>query len=544
MSIRDLLRTLRRNVIILLACLAGGAGAGAFLAFSAPTTYTTQTRLFVSSNGSDSTDSLLQNSNLVLDRVPSYVTLVNSPLVVNRVVERLRLTESPDSVARRIEATNPLQTALIEITVQDRTARGAYDLAMSIAEVVTSVVQGIETSSTGFAPVKVTVVSQPEVPARPDLDAPAWRLGVGLLLGLVLGTVLAVARELFDTRLKDPEDLRTKLGLPPLAVITTGEKPDRMPPAVDDAYWTSPGSEGFRQLRTNLQVLVAAGNLRSVLVTGPHPADGAPTVAQYLALALGLAKVRVLLVEANLRQPRLAETFGIAAYPDDDAAGPGLSAVLAGDADIDAAIHRWRDGTLHLLPAGPLSVGSSELLASDAMGDLLGRLERRFDLVIVDAPPLLEAADAAVLATRVDGVVLAVRNRGTTWDAVWRAVQALHDVQARVLGAAVLSRTGVMAAAPRDALRVPVAASRWSAARGPVPAPRAPAAGDDTGPHPRRPLRPVPDLPKPVVLPGVAQPGAPLAGPARPARGVAAVGDNNRVVPHDSADAGRDGTDA
>ena len=512
MSIRDLLRTLRRNLVIVLVCLVAGIGAGAILALRMPSSYTTQTRMFVSSNGSDSTDSLLQNSNLVLDRVPSYVSLVDSPLVVNQVVQRLGLTESPENVARRIEATNPLQTALIEITVRDTTAQGAYDLAVAIAETVMSVVQGIETSATGFVPVKVTVVSQPEMPERPDLAGPAWRIGLGLLLGFAIGAAVAIGREVLDTRLKDPEQLRAKLGLPPLAVIATGAKPERAPSPLDDAFWTSSASEGFRQLRTNLQVLVGSGGLRSIVVTGPNGADGAATVAQNLAIALGLAKVDVLLVEANLRNPRLAATFGI---DDGDPGAGGLAAVLAGTESLDMAIHSWRDGTIHVLPAGPLSMASSELLASDGMEDLLGRLERRFDLLIIDAPPLLEAADAAVLATRADGVVLAVRHRGTPWDAVWRAVQSLHDVQARVLGAAVLTKTRIPDVAPSDAaLRVPVASSRWA---GGVPAQR-----DGATAPPRRPLRPVPDLPKAVILP----PGEGATRqilPPRPARGVAAV---------------------
>jgi succinoglycan biosynthesis transport protein ExoP len=562
LSIRDLIRALRRHAILVLACVVVGVGTGAYLAYTAPASYTAQTRLFVSSNGSDSTDSLLQNSNLVLTRVPSYVTLVNSPLVVNKVVERLGLNESPESVAQRIQATNPLQTALIEITVRDTTARGAYNLAASIAEVVISVVQSIETSSTGFVPVKLVVVSRPDLPTHPDLAAPAWRLGLGLLLGLAVGAAVAVGRELVDSRLKDPEDLRTKLGVPPLATIVTGRRdqaslrPDDV--RLDDAYWSSPGSEGFRQLRTNLQVLVGSAGLRSILVTGPYAADGAPTVALRLAIALGMAKVRVLLVDADMRQPRLAAAL-------DMDASTGLSAVLAGDEPVDAVIQPWRAGTIHVLPAGGLSGNPSELLASEPMEDLLRLLERQFDLLILNAPPLLDVADAAVLATRVDGVVLTARHRGTSWQAVWQAVQALHDVQARVLGAAVLSRSRVLDVSLRDALRAPVAASRWATAAPRVPTPRvsvprisgAPPRADaavgygriekPTGRFFLRSLRPVPDPERPA-------PGTPDAPPAQrkgtvhrargfaPARGIASVDDNNRVQPQRRAAANGDGT--
>jgi polysaccharide biosynthesis transport protein len=533
-SIRDLLRTLRRNLAIVLACLFLGASGGAYLAWRQPPSYTTQTRLFVSSNGSDSTDSLLQNSNLVLERVPSYVTLVTSPLVLGPVAQRLGRTESTDALAAHIQATNPLQTAVIDITVRDTTPRGAYELAVALDDVVGVMVQRVETSATGFVPVKVTVVSRPQVPGGPDLGPAAWRLGLGILLGLALGTAIAAGRELFDPRLKDPEQLRTKLGLPPLAVIAVGARPDRAPPPTDGAYWTSAASEGYRQLRTNLSVLVSSGGLRSILVVGPHAADGGPTVARNLAIALGLAKASVLLVEADLRHPRFAAAFGI-----DGAGTDGLSAVLTGEADLDAVIHPWRGGAVHVLPAGTLRAGSTELLAADVMDDVLGQLERRFDVVIVSAPPLLEIADAAELSSRVDGVVLAVRYRGTRWDAVWRAVQALHDVQARLLGAAVLCRSRTPGVAPRDALRVPVAASRWAGPNGPAAGPRVRAQDRDVRPPAlaRRPLRSVPDLPKPLALPGVER----AAGP--PARGVAAVNGGNRIVPRQAGDPDGAGTE-
>src|SRR4051794_9988646 len=169
MSVRDLLRILRRNLTVMAVCLVAGAALGGAMAVRHPSSYTAQTRLFVSSSGSDSTETLLQNSNLVLNRVPSYATLVNSPLVLSKVEQRLGRTEPLESMTGRIEATNPLQTAVIEITVRDTTARRAYELAGAVSAVVMAVVPTLEAAGSGFAPVKISLVSQPELPARPDL---------------------------------------------------------------------------------------------------------------------------------------------------------------------------------------------------------------------------------------------------------------------------------------------------------------------------------------------------------------------------------------
>jgi capsular polysaccharide biosynthesis protein/Mrp family chromosome partitioning ATPase len=553
MSVRDLLRILRRNLIIVAVCLVAGAALGGWAAVKQSSDYVTHTRLFVSSNGSDSTDSLLQNSNLVLDRVPSYATLVNSPLVLTQVAQRLGRTESVEAMAGRIQATNPLQTALIEITVRDTTPRRAYELATAVSAVMTSVVPRLESSAGGFAPIKITIVSQAEFPARADLSPAGSRLALGILLGLLLGTAIAIGRELVDARLEDPEQLRAKLNLAPLGVLagSGGGNQALLPP--DDAYWASQSGEGYRQLRANLRVLVASGGLRSVLVTGPHADDGAATVAQNLAIALSMAKVRVLLIEADLRHPRLAATFAIGVTGnepagnepagdeptgdepagdesagdepagDDEPAGElvagdgGLSAVLAGDTDLDAAIHSRRDGMLNLLPAGTGAGGSGELLASDEMPNLLGRLEQRFDLLIISAPPMLEVADTAVLAAQVDGVLLTSRCGGTRWTAVRQSVQALYDARARVLGAAVLGKTRGAGRASRAALPAPVGVTPWPEPTGDLAAARAtdePRRVTVSTRLVRRPLRRL-----------AAPPQSPATAPRQltPARGVAAV---------------------
>nr|WP_296065429.1 polysaccharide biosynthesis tyrosine autokinase [uncultured Actinoplanes sp.] len=514
MSVRDFLRLLRRNVIVMVVCLVAGVALGGFAALHQPSYYTTHTRLFVSSNGSDSTDTLLQNSNLVLDRVPSYASMVNSPLVLSQVAQRLGRTEPVQSMAGRITATNPLQTALIDITVRDTTARRAYELAAAVSAAVMSVVPRLETAATGFVPIKITLVSQPEMPARADLGPAASRLALGILLGLLLGTVIVVGGELLNARLEDPEQLRTKLNLAPLGVLAGGRRGDRAAPP-DDAYWASRAGEGYRQLRANLRALVASDGLRSILVTGPHDDDGAATVAQNLAIALSRVRLRVLLIEADLRHPRFAAALGIGDTTAGRAGGEaGLAAVLAGDRDVDMAIYSWGDGALRVLPAGTAAGASGELLASGAMRDLLARLEQRFDLLIISAPPMLEVADAAVLAAGVDGVVLTSRIGGTRWTAVRQSLQALHDAGARVLGAAVLGKTRGAGRASPDALTTPVAAPQW-------PAPGRPVAAARANGTPRR-----------FTKPGGPTGAGPVPEQLTAARGVAAVGKTVEAPAH------------
>jgi succinoglycan biosynthesis transport protein ExoP len=432
LSIRDLAHALRRHAVLFLVCVLLAVGPGAYFALSATPSYMTRTQLFVSSTGTTSVAALLQNNNLVLDRIPSYVTLVNSPLVVKPVVQRLGLQESPEAVALRITASNPLDTAVIDVIVRDATAQGAYRLAVAIGEIFGTVVQGIETAANGRSPVKITVVRPPGLPATPDSSGTVRHLVMALLLGLGLGTTAVVLRDRADTTVREPEDLRTTLDMPPLAIIGVDSRAVRSPLMIEAGTPSSRG-EGFRRLRTNLQVLISAEELRSVLVTGPLTDDNSSTVARNLAAAFSLAQVRVLLIESDMRDGHAASLLGVDGRR-------GLSDVLVGRVGVEEAIQPWREGRVHVLPAGPSPSNPSELLASEVMRDLIAKLEREYDLLLVDAPSLLGTTDATVLAMLVNGTLLTVRRDRTRWDTVRRAVQALHDVNARTLGAVVLCR--------------------------------------------------------------------------------------------------------
>src|SRR5690606_14453620 len=144
-----------------------------------------------------------------------------------------------------------------------------------------------------------------------------------------------------------------------------------------------------------------------VVLTSPLPAEGKSTAATGLAVTMAQAGQRVALVEADLRRPMLAERLGI-----DGAVG--TTNVLIGKISLDDALIPYGETGLQVLPSGPVPPNPSELLQSTAMHNLLRELRDRFDVVIVDAPPLLPVTDAAVLAAQVDGAVLILRHGKTT----------------------------------------------------------------------------------------------------------------------------------
>lgn len=189
----------------------------------------------------------------------------------------------------------------------------------------------------------------------------------------------------------------------------------------------SPRAEAFRGLRTNLQFVDVDHPRKVIVVTSPLPGEGKTTVVCNLAIALGAADSRVLVIEADLRRPRVADLLGLER-------AAGLTTVLAGGVGFEQAVQPWSGGLFDVLTSGQLPPNPSELLASKQMKALLGELRERYDVVLIDSPPLLAVTDAAALAPATEGAVVVCRFRKTTRDQLRNAVEALHAVSARVLG--------------------------------------------------------------------------------------------------------------
>ncbi len=162
-------------------------------------------------------------------------------------------------------------------------------------------------------------------------------------------------------------------------------------------------------------------------MTSALPGEGKSTTAVNLALTSATAGLRTILVEGDLRLPRVADYLGV-----EDSAG--LTTVLAGRADLDDVLQPYGDTGLSVLAAGPIPLNPAALLGSRHMSELLQRLRDRADLVIVDSPPLLPVADAAVLARQADGAVLVVKHGKTTREHLARGLERLRAVDATVLG--------------------------------------------------------------------------------------------------------------
>lgn len=427
LELKDYLRLLRRNWLIVLASTVLGLVGGAAASFMVQPVYTSETKLFVALQNSETVSELQQGSIFSQARVLSYVDTVDSPIVLQPVIDSLGLNTSPDALAARVMASSEPNKVLINIAVNDESPVQAAAIAQAVGNSLIDAVEELEKpSGDGDSPVKLSVIKPAVAPASPSSPNVPLNLLLGLLAGLATGVGVAVLRTVLDTQVRGEADIRPFTSAPVLGGIAYEEDAAKKP-LLTQAQPQSPRAESFRQLRTNIQFAHVSHESKALLVTSSLPGEGKSTTAINLALAMAQAGQSVALVDADLRRPMVASYLGLEATA-------GLTTALIGRAEIGDLLQPWGSDELYVLTAGRIPPNPSELLGSAKMKQLINHLERTFDAVIIDAPPLLPVTDAAVLAQEVGGVVLVIGSQKVRTNEVEKSLAALDMVEADLLG--------------------------------------------------------------------------------------------------------------
>ena len=427
MELKDYIRVIRKRwQIIVAVTLVVVAGAALATALS-PKIYEATTRLFVSTSGGSDSGALLSGSNFTQQRVKSYADVITTPNVLDPVIQTLKLDTTAAKLGDQITATVPLDTVLIEVAVTNTDPRVAAQVADAVGKQFTMTVADLESVSKGqSSPVKVTVVSAPTVPTTPISPKPTRNLALGVVLGLLLGLGLALLRDLLDTTIKVEKDCAEVTSVPVIGGIAFDPEASKNPLIVQ-ADPHSPRAEAFRTLRTNLQFVDAANHPRSIVFTSSVPGEGKTTTTANLAITMAAGGARICVVEGDLRRPRLLDYMGMDG-------SLGLTNVLIGQADLGDVLQQFANSSVYVVGAGSVPPNPSELLGSAAMIETLRELESRFDVVIIDTPPLLPVTDAAVLSTIAGGTVVVVGAGRVDRDHLAKSLQSLDAVKSRVLG--------------------------------------------------------------------------------------------------------------
>jgi capsular exopolysaccharide synthesis family protein len=285
----------------------------------------------------------------------------------------------------------------------------------------------------------VDAATLPESPYKPSVPA---NTAMGLVMGMFLGTGVAVTRARADRRLQDPEDVQRVTQAPSLGVIPSGRFSRRVSFGRSGAGCAelvslqekqSLMSESFRAASVSILFSKPSPELPRVLVfTSPQPKEGKTTTVSNIGISLAQVNWRVLMLDGDLRRPRLPEIFST---PNET----GLCDLLAGEGaingrDIDSAIHATQVEGLWLLPSGRSSAISTSLLSSPRLGQLIDHVRQSYDMVLIDTPPMLHIPDARVFGELADAVVLVMRAGQTTGDAAQSSMERLAADAIPVLG--------------------------------------------------------------------------------------------------------------
>ena len=424
MTLREYWEILRRAWLLIVTTTVLGILAAFGMSLLTTPIYQSQSQLFVSVQNADEISGAYTAGLYVQDRIQSYVTLVNTPDVLDPVIDELDLSSSYTALADQVSALNPPGTVLLNVLVTDVSPSQAAEIADATAASLAAEIERLETTGSGAKPVKVELIRPAQVEDAPITPRTQLNLVLGALLGLFAGVGIAVLRSAMDSSIKSVDDLQDATQATLLGSVAHD------PGAAKNPLITlkgGPRAEAYRSIRTNLQYVDVDNPPRCVVITSSLPLEGKSTTASNLAIAMAQGGSRVLLVEADLRRPRVAEYLGVEG-------SIGMTDVLIGRALIDDAIIPWQRGLLDFLPSGAIPPNPSELLGSQQLADLLAELRARYGVVILDAPPLLPVTDAAILATAADGAILVARFGVTRHEQAERAADLLRQVNARLFG--------------------------------------------------------------------------------------------------------------
>ena len=452
--------------------------------------YTASVILVVEQNlltgGSDLT-SILASERLTL----TYAQMLKSRNVLEEAISLLEIPDSPENLLNKIEV-NPIKdTQLIELQVIDYNPTRGDQLANTISEVfvrqvqeglagpytdrltyiqnrmdeITAQLEGFEVDYANLslaivqaeteikhlenlltsdsnnlllmeqelgrlqqistdAAEAVYFVEPASIPERPTQNRMLY-LGIATLTGAVLGLGLAFLLEYLDDTIKTPEDVTKTLGLACLGKIGTSFQEDGKLVTISQPL--SPIAESFRVLAMNIRFASLDKPFRSLVVTSPSSEEGKSFVIANLAVVMARSETNVVTVDADLRLPQQHSLFGL------EQQGEGLTgALLAGN--IDSHLQKVEVDGLRILPSGKLPSDPVEVIGSAKMRDLIHKLKKTANLVLIDCPPVLPVADASLLATLTDGVLLVIRANQTRKSLALETLQGLNQAGAKVIG--------------------------------------------------------------------------------------------------------------
>jgi exopolysaccharide transport family protein len=364
------------------------------------------------------------------DRKTQEVNRVISSLRNEYEVALAREESLKAALAKQKKESLDLNQKAIQYGVLQREAESArhmYDLLIKRFK-ETTLTEDMKTGN-------IRVIDRAEVSKNPVKPRKRRNLLLAVIVGLLTGTGLAFFFEYLDNTIKIPEDVKRHLKIPYLGPVPLFEPASKGNPGGDMNQELvthhdpkSTASESYRGIRTNILFSAAESAPQVILITSAGPREGKTTTALNLGITMAQAGSKVLLLDCDMRRPKLHKAFSLAK-------DRGISNLLVGGKAQDGALRHTPVPNLDVIPCGPIPPNPSEMLGSKRMSDLLHRLRKEYAHILIDSPPSTAVTDSAVLSKSVDGVVLVIRAGDTAREMVKNGIGQFEAVGAHILGA-------------------------------------------------------------------------------------------------------------
>lgn len=394
----DVLGALKKHVVTaVITFVVIVAGVCAYT-FTRTPMYTASAQLFATyrNTAADSSNANSYNAgaSYISSQIATYPDLVKTEAVLQPVIDDLGLDTSVGALSRQVSASNPTDTMMLKVSVSDADPEMAAKIANAASASLRDQITGSLYSEGGselISPVNLAIVQKAGTPGSPSSPNVKMNLAVGLAGGLVMGVIAAVLKDLLDRRVRTVADVQAIAETPILGTLTQGDVfTEKAPVMVGHA--SSREAEDLRRLRTNLTFMENGEGLSNVIVvTSSSPSEGKTTTSSNLAVAFAENGAKVLLIDADVRNPSIAKSLDVEN-------SVGLTHLVSGEVSSRDAIQKYWKSNLHVLTSGQQTLNPSVLLNSMAMKALIHQVADSYDHVIIDTAPMQVSNDAAVFA--------------------------------------------------------------------------------------------------------------------------------------------------
>ncbi|MCU1527457.1 MAG: hypothetical protein JWP75_1220 [Frondihabitans sp.] len=429
-------RALRKSWIVIVVLMIVGLAVGFGIGKVLPDSYKATTSVFVSATQGSSTTELQQSAVFIQAQVQSYAELATTPAVLRPVIDDLHLDTTSSELAKQVSASNPLNTVIVQITVEESTGAQAARIANSVSTSLRTVASALAPQTQAHTPaIQMSIVTPAQTPPQPSSPDRHVLDLVGLVIGLVLGIAFALIRAGIDTRIHSEQDVEQLTDSP---VIGRVQRPAQRDSLILRDAPTAPSAEDYRRIQATLPFAGIDGPVRSLIVTSPSSQEERTTFAVNLAMSSAERSQRVLLIDADLRDAGIGAVTTIVSTH-------GLVDVLSGTTSLEQAVVSWHG--VDVLVAGTIPSNPNVVLGAPALASLLAEARQKYDFIVVNTPPLLPYADALAVVRETDGALVLASGKHTTRQQLLRTLNSLDGVKATTIGVVLIDSTSVVRAA-------------------------------------------------------------------------------------------------